>query len=230
MKQDIQITPEKVAQLIALFRNLPKQPIGEHLSDDEFVGYAAEALTDEETQRVDIHLGSCPDCAKQMEKLLEISLAWHGEQGKQRLAALRERVLAAMGAPQPLSMAPLQQVRQALQQMTQSLRAAFAQSQLVLAASPQEEHREIWKWESDDHSSSAHAVLKPNGDLTFRVAFRDLALEGRRIRLRCGPPGHILEREAVLERRSQTQVGAKIEILAYERPPTITDISIDFVE
>lgn len=238
-KIKIQITPDKVDQLMTLFRNLPRQPVGNHLSDDEFVGYAAETLTEAETQRVDEHLASCPTCAEEMGKLLEISQAWHGEQGRQRLAALWQRILPRLLTTPPPPERPaltqaLQQItqawRQVMRQMTQDLEFRLRQEPgWASAAPPQAKGQVLWEWESEDRFY-AHLVRQVNGDLTFRIWSRDrtdLTLEGQRVRLRCDFSGHILEREEALERKFGDQVGAEIEIPAYEQPGPLTDIWID---
>jgi anti-sigma factor RsiW len=117
----IQLTAKKVDELMALFRAVPAEPVGDHLSDEEFIGYAMETLTTKEVQRVDEHLASCPDCAAEMEPLVAASEVWRGEPGKQRLAALRER-LQPVTPPAP---ALRERFSDALRQAQESWQALF---------------------------------------------------------------------------------------------------------
>lgn len=88
----VRITAQKVDELMALFRAMPTEPIGAHLSDEEFIGYAMQTLRQEDVSRIDEHLATCPDCTVEVERLLEGAEAWSGEQGEQRLARLRDRM------------------------------------------------------------------------------------------------------------------------------------------
>lgn len=80
-KREIQVTTDRVNKLIADLRALPDTPIGAHLSDDEFIGYTMEALEPRGIERLDTHLASCPDCAAEMERLVDAAEVW----GKQPL-------------------------------------------------------------------------------------------------------------------------------------------------
>lgn len=98
MKRTVQVTSGQLDRLIADIRALPSEPVGEHLMDDEFIDYTMEALAPPEFARLDTHLASCPECAAEMERLMEASEVWRGAQGGQRLARLRERALATVQA------------------------------------------------------------------------------------------------------------------------------------
>lgn len=92
----IQVTTEQVNKLLADLRALPDTPVGAHLSDDEFIGYTMEAFEPPEIKRLDTHLASCPECATEMERLVEAAEGWDEE----RLAHLRERALTPLrGVP-----------------------------------------------------------------------------------------------------------------------------------
>ncbi|MCS7221810.1 MAG: zf-HC2 domain-containing protein [Anaerolineae bacterium] len=69
----IPVTPEKVDELMALFRGLPAQPVGEHLTDGEFIAYVMGTLSADEVARLDIHLDSCLACAAEVERLQEVA-------------------------------------------------------------------------------------------------------------------------------------------------------------
>lgn len=74
-----QITAEQAEKLIANLRALPDRPIGEHLSDDDFVDYAMEALEPPEIERLDTHLASCMECVAEMERLVAAAEIWATE-------------------------------------------------------------------------------------------------------------------------------------------------------
>jgi hypothetical protein len=97
----IKVTTKQLDRVIEDVRALPDEPIGDHLTDDDFIGYDMGTLTAEEVKQVDAHLASCSDCAMEMERLMEAWQVWRGEQGKQRLAALRKRLLASTDEPAP---------------------------------------------------------------------------------------------------------------------------------
>jgi hypothetical protein len=225
----VRVTANQLNQLIADVRTVPAEPVGDHLSDDLFIGYATETLTMEEVQQIDQHLASCPDCTAEMEPLVAASEVWRGEPGKQRLAALRERLQEHL-RPVTLPGPPLRErLADWLRPMNESLQALFerkpakrANEELAewpLAAATYGD-REIWKWQSEDGILRGHAVLEANGDLTFRFASKDLRLEGSRFYLRLGS----LRREVVLQRVSETEVGDEVDVPRHERPSEAADI------
>jgi hypothetical protein len=212
----IPVTAKKVDELMALFRALPTEPVGEHLSDDELIGCAMGTLPAEQVAHLGVHLDSCLDCAAEVERLLEAAEAWRGEEGKQRLAALRERLVR-----QP---ALHERLVQALQEAIENWRNTFSRPQPAWAAlTDEEEGRRIWSWQSQDGLLRGHAVLESSGQLTFRFVSLELGLEGQRFALRLGD----LRREVVLRRVSETEVGARVVIPAHERPADPTDISLE---
>lgn len=78
MKHKIQVRRGQLDRLIADIRALPSEPVGDHLTDDQLISYAMEALAPEEVEGLDAHLASCPDCTSEMERLLDTSEAWRG--------------------------------------------------------------------------------------------------------------------------------------------------------
>jgi hypothetical protein len=92
-EREIQVTADQIHKLITEVRALPSTPIGDHLSDDEFIGYTMETLEPQQMERIDAHLASCPECATEMERLVEASEVWRGEKGEQRLAELWARTI-----------------------------------------------------------------------------------------------------------------------------------------
>ena len=102
MKRTVQVTTEQLGRLVADLRALPGEPVGEHLSDEEFVGYTMEALQPPAIGRLDTHLASCPECATEMERLVEAAQGWDEE----RLAHLREHAHTTLRDVPPSSPPP----------------------------------------------------------------------------------------------------------------------------
>jgi hypothetical protein len=63
------VTRSQVRRLLDDLRQVSDSPEGVHLDDSEFAGYSLGLLHREETDRVDRHLASCPDCLDEMERL-----------------------------------------------------------------------------------------------------------------------------------------------------------------
>lgn len=68
------LTLVDVAGLKRLAEALSEPPIievvGRHLSDDEFVGYAAGRLPEDLAEQVDAHLAGCEECAREMDRIV----------------------------------------------------------------------------------------------------------------------------------------------------------------
>ena len=89
-RKPIRATGAQIDRLLGDVKAVPAGPIGEHLTDDQFVAYSMDPpeLSAEATAAIDAHLSSCEACAAQMEHLLTVSEAWRGPAGQQRLASL----------------------------------------------------------------------------------------------------------------------------------------------
>ena len=182
-------------------RTLPAEPVGEHLSDDEFISYSMEMLPEEEVERVDAHLASCPDCAEQMEQLLEASEAWSGEQGKQRFATLRQRVLESpkielVGTPADiLHSIPISAF--------EKLAAKTSKTSYMTTEEVLEERRT---------KGGERRVIRKEGYIIIRFASPDLKTEGQQIRVTVGD----FQRESGLTKIAPDLVGAEIQITQEE--------------
>jgi hypothetical protein len=177
---------------------LPAEPVGEHLSDDEFISYSMETLTVEEVQRVDEHLASCPECAEQMEQLMEASEAWSGEQGKERLAALRQRVLG--DTPTTLKENLVEHLAEYI----------FTFSELQVAyADTGEGVKELKSGETED-GRLRWKVLKKEGNVIVRFGSHVMTA-GTRLHLKAGD----FQCEVVLKKVAPDQVGAEV-VITYE--------------
>jgi len=130
------VTRNQAGSLLKSLSAQPVEPVGSHLSDDEFIDYALESLGADEVRRVDEHLESCSDCAASMGELLEAAEAWRGARGKERLAGLRgrlrsgahERAVAAAATPG----SPVARLREALAELLAAPTAGVEEASALL--------------------------------------------------------------------------------------------------
>ncbi|MFC1714819.1 hypothetical protein ACFL6S_14220 [Candidatus Poribacteria bacterium] len=87
----IQVIAEQIDTLVTLFHGLRSKPTDDHLSNDQFIRYTMEDLSEAELRKADEHLRSCLECTAKMEHLLEESTAWSGTHENKRLDALEKR-------------------------------------------------------------------------------------------------------------------------------------------
>jgi hypothetical protein len=178
----IHLTTEQVHHLASDLRGMPDAPVGEHLSDDEFVDYAAEMLDSEQIGRIDQHMESCPACTDAMLPLVDAAEAWRGEHGRQRLAALRARLLGDHGRIYIFS-------------RTAAAAAATPQTEAEVRRGATADGRLRWTLQTDETN------------LYISFGSHELALEGRRFRMRVGE-----WREVELRRIAADQLGADLTI------------------
>lgn len=216
----IQVTPEKVDELIALFRGLPTRPVGDHLTDDEFIAYAMGTLPADEVARLDVHLDSCLECAAEVERLQEAVAFWDSPEGRQRLVSLRERVLKKLTQPAP---SLWERLAAALQNLVLFPNAGLAGAPAWAATCirPQD-------GQTEDGALRWRIVEDEEGNLVVRFGSHHLELEGLRVLLRAGD----WTAEAVLTRVAPDQVGAEVTIPREERErwPTGADLRITHVD
>jgi anti-sigma factor RsiW len=182
-----QLTDRQLDRFIADLRELPAEAVGEHLTDDEFIGYVSEELSTEEVPRLDKHLASCAACAGEVERLFEVSQAWQSAQGAARLTALRWRIRS----------------QQALNRLADALsrkQPDFA-FQAAHAATAQ-------AWRGETEGGLLHWFIEEDpdsSDLIIRLDSVELALEGAKLRLTAGE----WRSDVVLSRVASDQVGAE---------------------
>lgn len=66
-----------------------------HLTDGQIMDYTMCRLAPDDAKAIDLHLRCCHDCNETMLRYNEVCHAWRTEDGKKRIAALRERLRAA---------------------------------------------------------------------------------------------------------------------------------------
>ena len=196
----VKVTKEKLDNLVFALHNIPTAIMGDHLTDDEFIRYVREELSEEESDRIDTHLESCDECATEAERLTEGSNAWYGEQGKKRLAAFRSRCLFARTLSQ----------------------AAKDFSQFELLVADDGSTRKIWDWHNDMISVniSISIIQDANDNWIFLFSSKDMSLQDKKFSLNIVS----LKYEVVLRKVSQDEIGAKVVVPNYARPQSIKSI------
>jgi hypothetical protein len=77
-------------QIKVIFNNLLKrssEPVGEHLTDEQFTDYVLNSCSSEEEQMLDQHLDRCQSCLKHLEFLYESDPFWNSKEAQQMQAA-----------------------------------------------------------------------------------------------------------------------------------------------
>jgi hypothetical protein len=92
-KNKITISEEKLSKLQEMFQNIPEKPIGNHLSEEDFINFASEKVPQSDFQRIDDHLSSCKSCLLRMEQVLEMTAEWQTTKGKKRIADFQAQLL-----------------------------------------------------------------------------------------------------------------------------------------
>lgn len=208
----IQVTGKKMDELTVFFRTPVVEPVGDHLSDDECLDYAAEILTSAETNRMDEHLASCPDCTARMEECVTAAQAWQGEDGKQRLAGVRQRGLDAPTWWERLS----------------ALLPDLVLWPNVALGGAQAATQQVEDGQTEDGSLRWRIVEDATGNLTIRFGSHRLELDRVRLRLQVGN----LQRDMVLSRVASDQVGAETVITRDERAqlPANAALGIELIQ
>ncbi|MCX6911346.1 MAG: zf-HC2 domain-containing protein [Verrucomicrobia bacterium] len=197
----IQVKASQLDRLLDDLRAIPETPPSECLTDEQFVDYTLSNLSPAEVLRMDEHIAACAACAETLEHMLS-----EYERGRKR-SRKRADILSEIFDAVVLSW------------------KAFTRELLPLEAAPEAtEGRIVWEWQNVDNSARAHAVLEPNGDLTFRFVSTNRAMVSQRLCLRCGSQRY----EGVLQQVSPTEVGVKVVILKQERPESFAKLSLEF--
>lgn len=205
----VKVTAKKVDELMALFRAMPDEPIGEHLSDDQLVSYTSEMLTAEQVESLDAHLATCSQCSTEMEQLLETSEAWRGQKGEKRLDALRLRIKeqlsdatqtgGSLGLP-PRKPSLIEQLGSVILWFNPLFRARSPAA--AEAATPWEDGQ------TEDGTLRWRIVNDEEGNRIIRFGSNELTLDGVRWQLSAGD----WQREFVWRQVAPDQVGAEIVV------------------
>src|SRR5436190_23091320 len=186
-KKRVPVRAKQARRLIADLHSQPAAPADNHLSDEDFVGYATETLAPEQIERLDSHLAACPECTTKVERLTESSKVWRGEPGQRRLAALRAR-------ESPTSPSLLDQLGAFLDSFW--YQPALSGPATAIA---QTAHSDTLELETPDGQLSLFIRETENGDLIMRLDSRALELEGVEIALSAGNWQRVIRLSQVTE-------------------------------
>ena len=89
----IEISKSKIEELRKLLSEASVEKESDHISDEQFIEYSSDSLSEDEVQNVLAHLEACDLCADRMEQLLEGVKAWQGIEGRRRFNTLQEQLL-----------------------------------------------------------------------------------------------------------------------------------------
>jgi hypothetical protein len=235
----IRLTAAKVGELIALFRNHPRAPVGDHLSDDLFAAYESDRLRPDEIEWLDVHLESCPECAIEMERRLE-EADEHAELIDAFTQMLQDddqdiRLMAeeALDQVSPNTVSAVRALVERLRDDEDRGRilpiyhdwdgiVVVPGVDLPIAAEALPEWRVGGT--ADDRLKSRYRE-NDAGDLEVYLASNDPSREGTVITLRAGP----WVKEVVLRRVRPSQVAAEVVISRAERAalPPDTNLAVD---
>lgn len=107
-KQKVALTPRQFNRLMSEMLAHPNEPVvGAHLSDDQFVYYSLGEITrEEEMEKIDRHINSCPRCLLEMERLVEAADAWRGSEAEERFKRKQVEIKAGISSKMPLATRP----------------------------------------------------------------------------------------------------------------------------
>ena len=192
-------TDEVIENLIGLQDEILAEPVGDHLTDEEFISYAMGHASEEETQRMDIHLCSCWGCVVEAERLSQAYKELKSPKWDERFRNMWKNLMLA----------------RAFSRAGED----FARQRLLVAHDKEGYH--IWDWH--DGILDISIIQDANGNWVFWFSSKDLSLQDKCFYLKLVS----VEREVTLKRVSNDEVGAEVIIPSYERPPNITKISFD---
>lgn len=233
----MRITSKQVDRLLADVRALPEEPAGEHLSDDEFTLYAMAMLTPEATSKAEAHLGSCPNCAAETERLLEASRFWESEKGAWHLSELANRTIPQWSSS--MQSGPTEQRADNLRPIATSLQNLFGfgeqsvdKDRLAWAAEANTGTvRRVWGYSDSQSGIEGEAFLDSNRDLVIVFSSKQMEFQGRRLNLQISSEEEEVEQERTLEANAEkTEVGATFVIPRYQLPQEAIKVSLKLEE
>lgn len=176
-----------------------------HLTEEEFIGFILEDLTEEEEAEVDQHLQRCIPCAQRLE-------LFHDAQEQfptKEWAAQRESFAAALRERIQVGLADAQR-----QRLTTALAGVvlltLVARRRVRAATPITEDGQV---EMAQGTLRWRIVEEPTGDLVVRFAAHQLDWNGLALVVTAGS----WSREAMLRPVAEDQVGAELVLTSAER-------------
>lgn len=180
---------------------LPKHPVGRCLTEEDEIAYVQNSLSSEEFDRVDAHIASCSDCARDVAVLLESYE--DGREDEPEIDVVKQTVW-------------------------QKLRAVCAEFSYPVASCPSGNATTA---PSDIGSDDFGIFVEEQGfDITVRVDSTALDLEGATLRFTAGKkcwdmplskvPGNRFGAELVIHQQDRTSlpVGTRLRVNLLDKP------------
>lgn len=201
-KKKARISATKAREIAGELLSSRTEPSGEHISDDLFIEYLTDNLSEMSLETVLAHVETCPACAIRMERLLSESQAWEGKTGLQKLVQIRSQILPNIKESLLPRLRLLEKLEQELQKLI--LRPILSPTfGYAHAATPVEEEGQTengtlqWYYGQDDL-----------GNLEIRISSFYTELRGTHVNLQIGT----WIKGLTLETVAPDQVGAEIVI------------------
>ena len=214
----IEISSQKVEELMDLFQSISEKPNGAHLTDDQFIDYVTGDLGEEEMIQIDHHLQMCEDCGARVEHLATNAMGWSGVSVRSRFNELRQRVLSELGRQNTPRSSFLETL--ALQIRTLLLGTDLTAGIVRAATEEKTNFQQSDQW-------SCYLDTDKRGNYVLRISSYDSTLEGSRLRL----ISKNWQQEVTLIRVDQAQVGAKVVLSPKElaKIPLEHDFSVELI-
>ena len=196
-----------------------------HVSEADLTAYCDRALDPTARDRVEAHLRQCFICSRELESIKEENEGLHNFAPTVEDVAFVDRLV---GQPQlqpttsdsssrDIDNPIKDRLVEYLRQMMASWQACFAGG----AVRGETNEEVVWSWQSTDGSLQARATLE-NTDLAIQVTSKEVELEDTRLQIRLGAVTH----EITLERTSNSEISARVEIPWWQRRGDISHIQI----
>jgi len=194
-----------------------------HLTDDVLVSYRDQQLDAISRTQAQLHLDLCLICERRLLLLQKEQAALETYKASAEEIALAKSVLQQISPPVPPPVKiPLRNRLAAYgQQVAASWQAYTLQLERVRNSISVDV--EFWRWQSEDGQLLVYAVMESTGDLKLYFSSNDPTLEGTRLTVKAGG----LSRETTMERVSESELRAEIDLPRRQRPRNLANILIE---
>jgi hypothetical protein len=200
----------------------------DHLTISELEFYADRKLDRASRVRAEAHINECFICKRRLANLEEHNAALNNQKVTAKDKALVKSVVKQSQSDAPDTartgkrLSSRERLAEYLRQFIAVWQATFIKHAVRGSLKP---GKEVLRSESEDGIFEARAVLEKNASLTIHISSSDLDLHDVKLKVSLGPT----IRRVTLERISESEVYAKIEVSKRERPRNLTDISIEII-
>jgi predicted Zn-dependent peptidase len=195
-----------------------------HLTDDELDSYYDKTLSAIDKALADAHLRICLICENSLERIRKERVITDDDVALVR-RAMQQRKLKpsssdSRNAEAANSISLKDRFNEYLQQLEESWRAFFGQMEFARGTHYGDEP--FWQGQSDDGLMKIYATLRRDAGLTISFSSHDMSLEGMRFSVSLGT----MNQEIALQRVSESEARAEIEVTRYQMPIKLEGIKI----